>query len=135
MTMNKINVKIGSRYKQLTVVEYIDRPENPKRYSNIASSNWIRCKCDCGNYIEVPAYIFGQGYVGSCGCFKANRGIELKKSGKLKKKGIILTYGGQSYNIKDWSRITNIPYYTIIDRRRRGLPLEKVFKEYIANES
>lgn len=52
--------EIGKRYGRLVVVEKID-----KRYF---TTTIYKCRCDCGNYIDISVNKLHTGYTKSCGC-------------------------------------------------------------------
>ena len=53
----------GKRFGRLVVVKEIGRTRIGKQ----SAVNWL-CKCDCGNYCEVPAGRLTSGNTKSCGC-------------------------------------------------------------------
>ncbi len=57
-----IRSEIGSRYRKLIVIE-----ETSKRYH---STRIVRCRCDCGNEIELTISKLHSGHTKSCGCLK-----------------------------------------------------------------
>lgn len=52
---------IGQRYGRLVVIEKTDRKQG--------TSHIWKCKCDCGNVVEVPTCRLGKSTF-SCGCYK-----------------------------------------------------------------
>lgn len=54
--------EIGKRYGRLVVVEKLD-----KKYF---TTSMYKCRCDCGNYIEVSVNKLHSGHTKSCGCLK-----------------------------------------------------------------
>lgn len=54
----------NKKFSRLTVLEKTDRRDN-----HGGSIIW-KCKCDCGNICEVPAYLLKKGAVKSCGCIQ-----------------------------------------------------------------
>ena len=68
--MNRRIINIGDKYEQLEIIEYLGlKPKTKNAKTNI---HWYRCKCDCGNYIDVPRWKIGKD-VKSCGCNHASR--------------------------------------------------------------
>ena len=57
---DKKNYLVGKRFGKLVVVERTDKKIN-------RSIVW-KCKCDCGNYKEVPTHLLQNGHTRSCGC-------------------------------------------------------------------
>lgn len=55
---------IGQRFGRLVVEEYAFTKEN-KAY-------W-KCRCDCGNYTNIPTYSLRSGNTTSCGCYRMER--------------------------------------------------------------
>lgn len=53
---------LGNRYGRLTVVEEVEN-DTPQRI-------W-RCKCDCGNEVNVRSYTLTSGHTQSCGCLRS----------------------------------------------------------------
>jgi len=62
----------GQKFNKLTVVEFV-------RINNKRNAVW-RCRCDCGNFVEVAGYCLKNGNTKSCGCLK----LEVKNRGKIK---------------------------------------------------
>lgn len=56
---------IGKRFGMLTVLE---QAESKRRPNGVPVVTWL-CKCDCGNYTEVPSYSLKTGHCRSCGCY------------------------------------------------------------------
>jgi len=56
----------GRRFGNLTVIEDTER-------SNKHGKAIWRCKCDCGNEVEVTAYLLLKGETKSCGCLKFSK--------------------------------------------------------------
>ena len=71
----------GQRFGKLTVISKAEIKDDLRHW---------KCKCDCGNYIDVPATRLKRGITKSCGCLKVDRGREKTKNligmrfGKLK---------------------------------------------------
>lgn len=57
---DKKNYLVGKRFGKLVVVERTNKKIN-------RSIVW-KCKCDCGNYKEVPTHLLQNGHTRSCGC-------------------------------------------------------------------
>lgn len=57
---NKFNYLVGKRFGKLVVEERTN-----ERINN--SIVW-KCKCDCGNYKNVPTHLLTNGHTKSCGC-------------------------------------------------------------------
>ncbi len=53
----------GQRFGRLTVLEKVDYKDTPQR----CEAKW-RCKCDCGNIVEVRGTSLRKGTTQSCGC-------------------------------------------------------------------
>lgn len=60
---------IGQRFSKLVVQEIIYDSRNLK-------TKICRCKCDCGNTVDTPAYSLLRGYRTSCGCLQKERNKE-----------------------------------------------------------
>lgn len=60
---------VGQRFGRLVVEEYAFTKNN--------RAYW-KCKCDCGNYTEVPTYSLKYGNTTSCGCYRLERVVEAK---------------------------------------------------------
>lgn len=50
---------IGKRFGNLLVIDQVENKNN---------ETWWKCKCDCGNIVEVPRSRLITGFVISCGC-------------------------------------------------------------------
>ena len=74
--MIKLDQEIGKRYGRLVVIEKTD-----KRYH---STTIYKCRCDCGNIVELTINKLHSGHTKSCGCLK-RRTVDLtgQKSGRL----------------------------------------------------
>lgn len=55
--------EIGKRYGRLVVVEKLDN----KRYF---TAMVYKCRCDCGNYVELSINKLHTGHTKGCGCLK-----------------------------------------------------------------
>lgn len=58
------NRLVGQRFGHLTVLKRLDYTTSDKK-----SYYWL-CKCDCGNFKEVPTINLTSGHTKSCGCLK-----------------------------------------------------------------
>lgn len=63
--MSKFENLIGERYGRLEVVSFAGYHEQP---SGKRRTLW-RCRCDCGNYVDVMAVNLKKGNTKSCGCY------------------------------------------------------------------
>lgn len=61
--MNQKNL-IGQRFGRLTVISEAPRGEKYPR------QKWYRCRCDCGNEINLNTYALTGGACRSCGCLQ-----------------------------------------------------------------
>jgi len=88
-------MNVEQRYNKLVVLNEIGRPLD-KHYGR----SWVRCRCDCGNEINVALEKVKYGQVKSCGCIKKMRGPDHK----------------------DWNGCGEISadYYTTCKRRAKG---------------
>lgn len=50
-----------------------------------------------------------------------------KQQANNRRTNILITYNGETHTISEWSDITGIKYWNIIQRYRRGLPVEEIF--------
>lgn len=66
--------RIGERYGSLLVTELTDRIKHP---NGKVSIRW-KCKCDCGNEINVIGNNLQNGHTKSCGCLQTNSPNALK---------------------------------------------------------
>ena len=121
---------IGSTIHELTIESYCDKPDNSKYKSY--PDPWVKCKCSCGNEIIAPLYGIKKGLIKSCGHLKGQQGGEnLKEYYKSHEpsNAVYLTVDGETKNISEWSRITNIPRSTLIYRIEKNLSIEEIFKK------
>lgn len=58
----RYNKLVGQRFGRLLVVSRTEKTAGEKKIPI-----WL-CKCDCGNYKEVPSYSLLNGHTQSCGC-------------------------------------------------------------------
>lgn len=66
---NGRSLVIGEKFGNLTVVE--DLGYNYRSNSRGDHIRWCRCRCDCGNYLEVSCNNLFTGSTQSCGCVKS----------------------------------------------------------------
>ena len=59
---------IGKKFGKLTVLGVVFKEETNKTY--LKKRTYLRCKCDCGNILDVNAYSVTSGKSTSCGCNK-----------------------------------------------------------------
>lgn len=74
----RVNKHIGERYGKLTVIANTGKRTKKEPI-------WL-CKCDCGNYKEVPTGSLMSGHTQSCGCLRIgahSKDITGNKYGKL----------------------------------------------------
>lgn len=64
---NRRNNLVGEKYGKLLVLEDTGKKDNDRRII-------YKCKCDCGNIIEVPGKYLLDKKTRSCGCLKASYG-------------------------------------------------------------
>lgn len=60
---NKNNLLIGKKFGKLTI-------ENVNPFKDDDKYKSVRCKCDCGNHVDVFLYQLYKGYITNCGCEK-----------------------------------------------------------------
>lgn len=75
---NKLNYLVGKRFGKLIVESRTEERQN-------GSVVW-RCKCDCGNYKNVPTHSLQNNHTQSCGCLiREVQGIDItnQKFGRL----------------------------------------------------
>lgn len=76
--IDKLNYLVGKRFGKLTVENRTDERIN-------GSVVW-KCKCDCGNYKNIPTHLLQSGHTRSCGCLiREIHGIDItnQRFGKL----------------------------------------------------
>lgn len=56
---------VGQRFGKLTVIE------------NLFNKNAKKCKCDCGNIVEIQTYNLTNGNTQSCGCLKSKGELKI----------------------------------------------------------
>ena len=88
--MIKLDQEIGKRYGRLVVIE-----KTEKRYH---STTIYKCRCDCGNIVELTINKLHSGHTKSCGCLK-RRLIDLTghKFGRLTVIGFAYTKNKKNY--------------------------------------
>lgn len=88
--MIKLDQEIGKRYGRLVVIEKTD-----KRYH---STTIYKCRCDCGNIVELTINKLHSGHTKSCGCLK-RRTVDLtgQKFGRLTVIGFAYTKNKKNY--------------------------------------
>ena len=88
--MIELDQEIGKRYGRLVVLEKTD-----KRYH---STTIYKCRCDCGNIVELTINKLHSGHTKSCGCLK-RRTVDLtgQKFGRLTVIGFAYTKNKKNY--------------------------------------
>lgn len=122
--------QIEKTYNDLTIKEYIDKPDTDK-YKSWNTNIWVRCECSCGESVEAPLYGVQKGLIKSCGHYrsqKAAQTLERNKKNNPTPTAIYLTYNGKTQNISEWSEETGIPRSTIAYRMSKNLPADKVLE-------
>ena len=124
--MNDINVT----YNELTIKEYIEKPEDINKYKSWNTSEWVRCECSCGNKnVRLPLNAVRKGYIRSCGHLRTQNATEnLDKHRNSAHNAIYLTYENKTMNIAEWSEETGVPRTTIMYRLSKNLPMNKVLE-------
>lgn len=127
-------------YNELTIEEFINRPEGVTKYLSWNTNNWCRCTCSCGETVYAPYYGVKKGLIKSCGHVRSNTSKKLMQ--ELKKdypvsRAIYLTLNGETLNLSEWSRKTGIPRSTISYRFDHNWPPEKILEggKYIGAET
>lgn len=130
--MDEINVT----YNELTVREYIDKPEDIDKYKSWNTNKWVRCDCSCGNTdVKVPLNAVKKGYIKSCGHLRVQNALDkLNECRVSAHSAIYLTYDNKTMNIAEWSKETGIPRTTIMYRMEKNLPVEKILERKNSNE-
>lgn len=59
---------IGQRFNRLVVVGVAD-----DEFQKPGRCKYYRCKCDCGNYVNVDGHMLRNGRTQSCGCYQKDR--------------------------------------------------------------
>lgn len=80
---------IGQRFGRLVVIEKL--PTKNNRY-------WWRCKCDCGNFKDVPTRYLTAGRTKSCGCLNKTNSKNVRKDITGEKFGrlTVIEYAGSN---------------------------------------
>jgi hypothetical protein len=74
----------GNIYGRLTV-------ESLSRITNKGSAVW-RCRCICGNVVDVFGYNLRSGHTASCGCFMSDKSSTIHTSHGMSKTRIYQTW-------------------------------------------
>lgn len=123
-------------FNELTIKEFIERP-NTEKYKSWNTGQWVKCKCSCGEEIEVPLYGVRKGLIKSCGHLRKEQALATLEKSRVANPtptAIYITYKDKTLNITEWSRETGIPRSTIMYRYSKGLPPEKIFERREDNE-
>lgn len=122
---------IKEHYNELTIEEFVMRPEGMKKYLSWNTNKWCKCTCSCGETVFAPYYGIKKGLIKSCGHVRRDTSkqlmSELKKDYPVSRETCI-TYGGQTLNITEWSKKTGIPRSTISYRVAHEWPPEKILE-------
>lgn len=119
------------QYNELTIEEFIERPESATKYLSWNTNQWCRCTCSCGETVFAPYYGVKKGLIKSCGHVRSDTSRKLMK--ELKKdypvpRATYFTYKGQTLNLSEWSKRTGIPRSTISYRLEHEWPPEKILE-------
>lgn len=130
--MNEIN----NVYNELTIREYIQKPEDIDKYKSWNTSQWVRCDCSCGETnVRVPLNAVRKGYIKSCGHLRVQNAVtKLDECRNSTHSAIYLTHENKTMNIAEWSKETGIPRTTIMYRLSKNMPVEKVLERKNDNE-
>ena len=122
--------EIGNTYNELTIREYIQKPEGIDKYKSWNTNQWVRCECSCGNKeVFSPLNAVVKGYVKSCGHLRVQNAIsKLDEFRDSAHNAVYLTHEDKTMNISEWSKETGIPRTTIMYRISKGLPVEKILE-------
>lgn len=71
-SVRKKAIPSGERFGNLTVLYEIPERRNKKIY--------YKCKCDCGNIVDVSSTHLKRGAIRSCGCIKSHNETAIKKA-------------------------------------------------------
>lgn len=135
LLMKETNI-IKQTFNELTILEYIGRPDTEK-YKSWNTGQWVKCRCGCGEIVELPLYGVKNGYIKSCGHLrkeKASITLEENKKNNPTPTAIYLTFKDKTLNISDWSKETGIPRSTIMYRISKELSTNKILERRDENE-
>ena len=92
---------VGKKFCRLTVLEEFLLPQSYGK-----NQRFCKCKCDCGNIIEVPASRLKSGHTQSCGCLRkertSERSVIREEGNRYGKLTVISEYGRDSNNRVLW---------------------------------
>ena len=130
--MNNENITIGSTINELTIVEFIKKPDECDKYKSYPGA-WVKCKCSCGKEVVAPLYGIKRGMIKSCGHYKGMSGAKVlerfHKTHPEQPNAIYYEYDGETKNISEWSRITGIPRTTLMYRINNNFKPKDIFKK------
>lgn len=84
----------GQRFGRLVVLEKVDYNDTPQR----CEAKW-RCKCDCGNIVEIRGTSLRKGATRSCGCLHnelASNQFRIDETGKTYGLLTVIKYAGST---------------------------------------
>lgn len=84
----------GQKFGRLTVLEKVDYKDTPNR----CEAKW-RCKCDCGNIVEVRGTSLRKGLTKSCGCLHneiCSKQFRIDETGKTYGLLTVMEYAGST---------------------------------------
>ena len=137
---------IGQRFGRLVVIEKL--PSKNKRC-------WWKCKCDCGNFKDVPTKYLTSGTTQSCGCLNKIKSENAKKAAKKSaevctthglsntriysiwknmiyrcensKAAEFKLYGGRGIKVcEEWHDIRKFQEWAMINGYKEGLEIDRV---------
>lgn len=128
MAHNSIDLT-GQRFNRLTVVERVG--------VNKQGSNIWKCKCECGNYKDVPQPSLKSGNTKSCGCARKTHGMYNSKiyhvwsamKGRCERKtdARYKDYGGRGIKLHEpWEKFEPFYKWAMTAGYREGLSLDRI---------
>ena len=137
---------IGQRFGRLVVIEKLPSKNN---------RCWWRCKCDCGNFKDVPTKYLTSGTTQSCGCLNKIKSENAKKAAKKSaevctthglsntriysiwknmiyrcensKTAEFKLYGGRGIKVcEEWHDIRKFQEWAMINGYKEGLEIDRV---------
>lgn len=114
---------IGKKFGRLLVLEKTDK--------KISNGTYIyKCKCDCGNELEVPSSYLLNGHKRSCNCYRSEyMSKKQKKYNRIEVEGNIAKiyfFNSDRYAIIDKEDVDKVKEYCWFDRPKKYYPSAQI---------
>lgn len=123
--------RVGQRFGRLLVIQQAECPSSRSRRTTF----W-RCRCDCGNIVDISSDSLRRGSTQSCGCLRKEMLAQRNKSHGMRDNALYSTWSGMIQRCTD----TNTDKYPVYGGRGIRVCAEwrrdfKLFHDYVSQLS